>query len=216
MVKRIVDISEHEIRKNGFHPQKLAAEADGIMLRLGWAGYNGEIGFDDSIGENILSAAEAGLSVGLYLYCYCKSPTAANLAANRAVRFAKEYAGKIDMPIAIMVCETHLPCLISQGREGLTDTVTAFIFETERLGWQGMFATYTAFAQTYLDMNRLKNRELWIADYRLDEKVMQRQLGREDYGMWQLCSGGVGVSRCYKNYPKIIFEQGKNSMGISC
>ena len=210
MEKLIVDISEHEIRKNGFRPRELAKKADGIMMRLGWAGYNGELALDDDIDELIEASLAAGLHIGLYLYCYCKSPSAANLAANRAIQFVERYKGKIDLPIALMVSETHLPCLINQGKEGLTDTVIAFLFEVERLGWQGMFATYTAFAQTYLDMKRLKPRELWITDYRMDEDVMRNQLGRSDYAMWRYAPN---ISRYFKDYSENSLEK---HMKICC
>lgn len=209
MEKLIADISEHEIRTNGFDPKKLAQGFDGVMLRLGWAGYNGELGLDDGIEENVLSAAEAGLDVGLYLYCYCKNPAAANTAAKRAADFADRVKAKITLPTALMVSETHLPCLIGQGKDGLTDTVAAFLFETGQSGYQAMFATYTAFARTYLDMSRLSNRDLWITDYRMDEKTMQRQLGREDYGMWRYKKG---VSRCFKNYPAMAKERMKSCL----
>lgn len=203
MEKLIVDISEHEIRKNGFCPEELARQAYGIMLRLGWAGYNGEIGYDDNIEQNIKAAAKAGLHIGLYLYCYCKNPTAANLAAGRAAEFADRQGGAIDLPIALSVRETQLPCLIGQGRDGLTDTAAAFLFEIKRSGYIGILNTYTAFALTYLDMSRLREKELWISDFRIDEKAMRRQLERDDWGMWQYSFDKMGYSRCRKDYPQM-------------
>lgn len=203
MEKLIADISEHEIRENGFHPEKLAKEFYGVMLRLGWAGYNGELVFDDEIEEHIKAAADAGLHIGLYLCCYCKNPAAANLAANRAAKFASKFGEKIDLPIALSVKETHLPCLTGQGREGLTDTVSAFLFEIKRSGFIGILDTYAAFAMTYLDMNRLRQKELWITDFRMDEKAMRRQLKRDDWGMWRYSFDKMGFSRCRKDYPKM-------------
>lgn len=207
MEKLIADISEHEIRENGFSPRELAAKADGVMLRLGWAGYNGELELDDDIAELIEASKAAGMHIGLYLYCYCKSPFAANLAANKAIRFAERYTGKIDLPIALMVSESRLPCLIGQGKEGLTDTVIAFLFEVERLGWQSMFATYTDFALIHLDMNRLKSRELWITDFLEKQEEISRLPEWDNCGIRRCFPN---MSRCFKDYPKIIAEQGKN------
>lgn len=222
MTKQMIDLSEHNFRRGEADWKKVAAAGiAGVMLRAGWAGYDGEIDFDEDIDRRIEAAGDAGLEVGLYVYAYCKTPAAAHIAAQRAAGLAERHKGKINLPIAIDVEETHLPCLVQQGREGLTDTVVAFLFEIERLGWQSMFYTYTAFAQTYLNMQRLKSRELWIADYRCDEAVMQRQLGRNDYGMWQYageagrCEGIYGPcdrNICFKDYPLMIAKQMKNGL----
>lgn len=191
------------------------------MLRAGWAGYDGDIDFDENIEKNILDASRAGMEVGIYVYAYCKSPEAAHKAAGQVVGLAQRYTGMINLPIAFCVEETQLPCLILQGREKLTNTVIAFLFEVERLGWQSVFYTYTAFAITYLNMDRLKNRDLWIADYRKDADIMQRQLGRKDYGMWQYigdsgeCDGVIGScnrSYCYRDYPVEIAKAFKNGL----
>ena len=217
MIKQVIDISEHNVRRGAIDWQRVKASGvAGVMLRAGWAGYAGDIVFDESIEENILAAHAAGLDVGLYVYAYTKTPAAAHRAAGQVVALARSHVGKITMPIAFDVEETKLPCLISQGKEGLTDTVIAFLFEVERLGYYGVFYTYTAFAMTYLNLQRLVGRDIWIADYRGDEAVMQRQLGRKDYGMWQYIGergacdgvpGGCRQSRCYIDYPHYIAKR---------
>lgn len=222
MNKQVIDISEHNVRRGAIDWQKVKASGvDGVMLRAGWAGYEGDIVFDDSIDESITSAHAVGLDVGLYVYTYTKTPVAAHRAAGQVVELAKKHPGKITMPIAFDVEESHLPCLISQGKEGLTDTVIAFLFEIERLGYYGVFYTYTAFALTYLNMQRLISRDIWIADYRGDEAVMQRQLGRRDYGMWQYagdngrCDGVTGAcnrSHCFIDYPLHIAKHMFNGL----
>lgn len=222
MGKQVIDISEHNVRRGAIDWQRVKASGvEGVMLRAGWAGYEGDIVFDDSIEENIAAAHAAGLCVGLYVYTYTKTPEAAHRAAGQVIELAKRHEGKITLPIAFDVEETHLPCLVSQGKEGLTDTVIAFLFEIERLGYYGVFYTYTAFALTYLNMQRLAARDLWIADYRGDESVMQRQLGRKDYGMWQyigskgMCEGVIGAcdrNHCYIDYPPHIAKRMLNGL----
>lgn len=223
MNKQVIDISEHDIRRGAIDWQQVrAAGVAGVMLRAGWAGYDGEVVLDDDIDNSIKAASAVGLSVGLYVYAYTKTPTAAHRAAGQVVALAQRHPGKITMPIAFRVWETVLPCLVGQGKEGLTDSVIAFLFEIERQGYYGMFYTYTAFAQTYLNLTRLCTRDVWISDYRGDEAVMQRQLGRRDYGMWQyigeqgVCDGvpgGCGRSHCYIDYPLYIAKQKQNGQG---
>lgn len=225
MNKQVIDISEHNIRHGAIDWQKVRASGiDGVMLRAGWAGYYGDLVKDDGIDDSIEAAHAAGLAVGLYVYAYTKTPAAAHCAAGQVVALANNHPGKINMPIAFCVWETDLPCLVHQGKEGLTNSVNAFLFEIERLGYCGVFYTYTAFAQTYLNLTRLCSRDIWIADYRGDEAVLQRQLGRRDYGMWQYTGersccdgipGGCQKSHCYIDYPYYIAKHQLNRQGCS-
>lgn len=110
----------------------------------------------------------------------------------------------INLPIGFDAEETKLNCLTAQGKTGLTDTVIAFLDEVKRLGYSALLYTYTSFAIAYLDRARLVAYDLWIADYRGNESLMQIQLGRKDYGMWQYlgdkgtCDGVTGA--CDRNY----------------
>ncbi len=225
MIKQVIDISEHNLRQGAIDWQRVrAAGIDGVMLRAGWAGYQGDLVQDDCIDESIKAASAAGLAVGLYVYAYTKTPAAAHRAAGQVVEIAERHPGRINMPIAFCVWETDLPCLVGQGKEGLTDSVIAFLFEVERLGYCGVFHTYTAFALTYLNLTRLCARDVWIADYRGDEAVLQRQLGRRDYGLWQYIGergecdgvpGGCRRSNCYIDYPLYIAKRKLNRHGCT-
>lgn len=221
MTKQVIDISEHNLRRGVIDWQRVKESGVfGVMLRAGWAGYEGGIVWDESIEESIMAAHRAKLHVGLYLYSYTKSPQAAHRSAAEITKFAERFMGIIDMPLAFDVEETNLPCLIGQGKQGLTDTVIAFLFEVQRSGWRGVFYTYTAFALTYLDMRRLAAREMWVADYRADEKIMREQLGRE-ISMWQYagesgkCDGVTGPcdrNHCYVDYPLEIAKSFQNGL----
>ncbi len=222
----LIDISEHNVRRGDINwPAVRASGITGVMIRIGWAGYEGGIAgnnaIDPSLDASVRDAHAAGLDVGLYVYAYTKTPAAARIAAAECVEIAKRYPGMINLPIAFDVEETALPCLIQQGRNGLTDTVIAFLDEVERLGYYAVWYTYTAFATQYLDRARLEAYDLWVADYRGNERLMQRQLGRSDYGMWQYigdkgtCAGVIGPcdrNYCYKDYPAVIAAAGLNGL----
>ena len=224
----IIDISEHNVRRGAIN-WKAVREAgiSGVMIRIGWAGYAGGIAdnnaLDQSLDTSIRSAYAAGLDVGLYVYTYTETPAAARIAAAECVEIAKRYEGKIKLPIAFDVEETALPCLIQQGKAGLTDTVIAFLDAVKRLGYYAVWYTYTAFAIQYLDRRRLAPYDLWVADYRGNESLLQSQLGRSDYGMWQYlgdkgtCAGVTGPcdrNYGYKNYPKVIAAAGLNGLTV--
>lgn len=222
----MIDISEHNVRRGAINwNQVRAAGISGVMIRVGWAGYEGSIAankaIDQSLDSSIKGAHAAGLDVGLYVYTYTKTPMAARRAAAECIEIAKRYPSIINLPIAFDVEETALPCLVEQGKSGLTDTVIAFLDECKRLGYYAVWYTYTAFVIQYLDRARLANYDLWIADYRGSEGLMQSQLGRRDYGMWQYigdkgtCTGVIGPcdrNYCYKDYPTAIAAAGLNGL----
>ncbi len=225
-MREIIDISEHNVRRGAIDwPAVKASGIKGVMIRIGWAGYEGPIAgnnaLDQSLDASIRGAHAAGLDVGLYVYMYTKSPAAAKIAAAECVEIAKRYPGIINLPIAGDFEETALNCLTAQGREGLTDTVIAFLEEAKRLGYYAAWYTYTAFAIQYLDRARLAAYDLWVADYRGSETLMQSQLGRSDYGMWQyigdkgMCPGITGPcdrNYCYRDYPGMIAAAGLNGL----
>lgn len=222
----IIDISEHNVNRKSIDWLKVkAAGVSGVMIRIGWAGYDGGIASNNAIDQNldasIIGAHAAELNVGLYVYTYTKTPAAAKVAARECVEIAKQYPSIINLPIAFDVEETSLPCLTQQGVSGLTDTVITFLDEVKRLGYYAVWYTYTAFAAQYLDRTRMTDYDLWVADYRDNEALMQRQLGRSDYGMWQYlgdngtCSGVTGAcdrSHCYVDYPAEIAKAELNGL----
>lgn len=225
----MIDISEHNVRRGAINwSQVKAAGVAGVMIRVGWAGYEGGIAannaVDQSLDASIRGAHAAGLDVGLYVYTYTKTPAAAKIAAAECVEIAKRYPGIINLPIAFDVEETALPCLIEQGKSGLTDTVIAFLDEVKRLSYYAVWYTYTAFAIQYLNRVRLAPYDLWIADYRGSESLLQTQLGRTDYGLWQyigdkgVCPGVTGAcdrNYCYNDYPAEIAKAGLNGLTVA-
>ena len=72
----VIDISVHNTRRGRIDFQRVYnSGVRGIMIRIGWAGYEGEIVEDESLEDSVIRAAAAGLGVGLYVYSYCTSGT---------------------------------------------------------------------------------------------------------------------------------------------
>lgn len=221
----VIDVSEHNSRWGNIDWEKVKASGvRGAMIRVGWAGYDGRIaangGLDDDFEKNIRGAIAAGLDVGLYVYSYTKTPEAARIAADEVVEIAKQFPQKITLPIAFDVEETKLNCLTFQGKNGLSETINAFCFQVEQLGYYPIVYTYTSFAMQYINMNMIAHRDFWVADYRGNEELMRQQLGR-DFGMWQhigdkgKCDGittACDRNFVYKDYPTDIAKQFKNGL----
>jgi len=221
----IIDVSEHNTRRAKINWEKVKASGvKGVMVRVGWAGYDGRIAannaLDDAFEENILGAHRAGLDVGLYVYSYTRDPVAARIAAEECVEIAKRFPQMITLPIAFDVEETNLSCLTMQGRDGLANTINAFCFAVEQLGYYPTVYTYTSFAMQYINLKMIAERDFWVADYRSNEELMQKQL-RRDYGMWQYigdagrCEGVTGAcdrNYVYIDYPVHIAKQFKNGL----
>lgn len=183
-----------------------------VIIRLGWGGYAGEIHWDPNLDQTIRDANAAGVHVGFYVYTYARNEAAARATAREAVEFARKYPGMVDYPICLDAEETTDQCLISQGRDQLTDTVLAFCDEVEKQGYFPMWYTYSAFVRQYLDYDRLSGYDFWQADY-------SSSPAEYDRAIWQFtgndgrCPGVVGPcdnNYGYKDYSRIIRAGGWN------
>ena len=144
----------------------------GIMIAAS-ADRSGEIAAINEIKAAAHRAAEEGLAVGLQIEMRCADPFAAHHAA--ALCGGENFM----LPIAAALSEKGSSRLIAQGKDGLTDTVMAFLFEIERCGgYSAVKADYTFF-DTYLDAKRLKNRRIWMDDPFGDDQALIKRWGRE-------------------------------------
>ena len=95
----------------------------------------------------------------------------------------------------------------------LTDLFIRASDAIESCGLYAMVYTYTSYANTELNMDRLAADDLWIANY--SGKRPTRK-----HGMWQYTStgslpginGDVDMNHVYKNYPSIIKRAGLTQM----
>ena len=205
-----IDISDHNTWTMPDFKKVKAAGNDFVMIRIGWAGYAGEIHEDSRARKAVKAATEAGLNVGLYVYTYATTVSAAKKAAREAVEFAKDFY--ITYPIAYDIEEINAikyPEFVKLSKSAKTDTVAAFCEEVERLGYYAMYYTYTSYVMSYLDADRLAKYDFWVADYRNPQKCMYN--GK--YGMWQWIgdngrvNGVIGAcdrNYAYKDYATII------------
>ena len=185
-------------------------ESGFAMIRAGWSWYQGGMNIDQRFTENAAGAQAAGIPWGAYLYAYDQTPEAAAISAGRLADLLDSY--RIPYPGAYDFEDGQY---LSMGRERNSAICQAFLSTLQKRGYYAMLYTYTNFAKGYLEMEKLKAYDLWIADY-------TGKVGWPgEYGIWQYTAGGnlsgitgpVDLDRAYKDYPAIIQEAGLNGYG---
>lgn len=207
-----IDVSKYQ---NAVDWKKVkAAGKDFVFVRLGWAGWDGELNADSMAATHIKGAAAAGLHVGAYVYSYCKTPGAAKLAAGRTIEMLKPFS-PIAYPVAFDIEDTSASGTPYQtfGKSLNNSIVSAFLDEIEKSGYYAMLYTYKSFAENYLDMAALKRYDVWIAQY-------ASKCGYAgSYGIWQYagdsgrCDGVTGacdLNVAYTDYAALIKASGIN------
>ena len=159
MKKMIVEIKpNHNVADIDWNKMKKCG-ADGVFKAAGEADYHGKVKINEYAVPCIEASAECGIEVGIEINIKCRDPFAAHEAAAAAAEFARENCATLG--VAYTFGEQSNSCLIGQGKEGLTNTAVALLFETERLGCSGIIRTDFDFADTYLDIERISGKRLW-------------------------------------------------------
>ncbi len=198
-----IDVSYHNGKISWDRVKK--SGMDFAYIRAGYSGYEGEIYRDKSFFENYKGASEAGLKVGAYIYSYNKDETSAKRTASELAKLLK---GKsLSLPVAFDVEETKKDIFTSRTKEENSKLCLSFFEELKKEGMQGMLYTYTSFLLNYLNVDMLKEYDLWIADYR--DKTGTNCPYKGEFAIWQYmgnegrCDGVNGpcdLNYCYKDY----------------
>ena len=208
-----IDVSTHQ----GVIDWKKVKESgvEFAFIRIGWAGYDGRIvanrGLDSRFHQNVKDAISADIPVGIYVYAYCDSPNAAEVAADEVLELVKDY--KITYPI-VFDMETEGTKYRTFTRATNTDIAKAFLQRVEAKGYYSMLYTYKSFAENNLNMVDLKAYDLWIA------QIASNVTYKGAYGIWQYSwtlkvpgiVGAVDGNIAYKDYAKLIQEAGLNNL----
>lgn len=172
----------------------------------------GGIYIDPMFERNYAECKRLGIPVGVYYYTYAQD--AATVRAELA-KLQEAIAGKMfELPVVVDVEDNKLKPL---SADALTDLVIAAADAIESWGLYAMVYTYTYYANTELNMDRLSAYDLWIADYTGKRPTRK-------HGMWQYTSkykmagvpendGLVDMNHVYKDYPSIIKRAGLNGWG---
>ncbi len=150
-----------------------------VMLRLGYGR-----SLDDRFAQYYAAAKAAGLYVGVYLYSLASN---AAEARNEAAWTLEQLKGlEIDYPVAF---DFEDSVVLGKGftRAQYTAICRAFLERVRTGGYYPVLYTGPAVIKAHLDLDRLKDYDLWLAQY--TKEGSEYQYGQE---MWQFSvAGGV-------------------------
>lgn len=196
-----VDISEHQ----GYidWEQVKNAGIDFAIIRIGYRTYgSGEINIDNSYAQNIESAINAGLDVGVYFYSQAINTDEAIEEADAVLNAI--YGYNITYPVVFdweMIFNDRART-DTVSVETLADCCVAFCERVKASGYKPMIYQNLTTAVHKLDMPRIKDYDFWLAEYSSSPSFYY------NYDMWQYSSTGkvpgidghCDLNICFKDY----------------
>lgn len=139
---------------------------DMAIIRVGYRGYSGgSVNLDGMFFENVEGASAAGLKVGVYFYSqaisYEEGLEEANFVLNNIAGLGIEGPVVIDTEDAFSE-EARTNGISIENR---TDSVVAFCETVKAAGYEPMIYANRNWYAMSLDMTRLCNYKLWLAQY---------------------------------------------------
>lgn len=201
-----IDVSHHQGKIDW---QKVKNSGiDFAIVRVGHSNRNGKGGlsFDKCYEYNLQQCNKLGIPVGVYIYCYDKTPEAATITTKALMQVVKKY--KLDYPV-IYDIEYDNEKL---SREVNTAICNAAMKVIESENYYGMIYASRDFFLNHLNMANLTSSDKWEAAYR------QTDDGLVHNGIWQYTStgrvpginGDVDLDYSYNDYSAIIRKAGLN------
>lgn len=167
-------------------------------------------GEDIRFSSNVVEAKKAGLMVGAYHYLWAETVEDAITEAQFFIKTISPYT--LDFPAVLDFEEPSQQ--LNLTNEERTAIAIAFLEEVKRAGYYPMLYTNRSWAVGYLNMDELKDYEIWLAEW------FPKPSYSGDFGIWQYTAygsvsgieGDVDLDVCYKNYRKIILDGGYNHL----
>ena len=136
-----------------------AAGIDFALIRVGYCYNNGALKIDNMFKSHMAGATAAGIDVGVYLYSYATSTTAAKKAAQEVVKVIKQYT--LTYPVCF---DIEYESIYTGGSKRVnTDICKAFLDEIEDAGYYAMLYCSKDFLDSYLYPAELTAYDTWIA-----------------------------------------------------
>lgn len=201
-----IDVSRYQ--RNIDYAKLKAAGVEFVIIQ---AGYGDVISYpnqkDNMFESHYKAATAAGLHVGAYWYSYATTPDGAKREAQGFIQTIK--GKRFDMPVYMDLEEKSQ---FSTGKTNCSNMVTAFCNELEKANyWSGLYISRSP-CQQYITTEVANRYSLWLAEY--SSKCNYSGV----YDMWQFTSsaryngynGNLDADVCYKDYPTLIKNAGKN------
>jgi Lyzozyme M1 (1,4-beta-N-acetylmuramidase) len=165
------DINWKKVKKAGI---------DFAIIRTGYGFIDRESQTDQYFHKNIKNAKKANIKIGAYHYSHALNVEEAIEEAEFVLSLIEGY--KFDYPIYYDLEDASQ---LNLSQEELTDIAIAFLSVIEEAGYQGGIYANCYWLTSVLDMDRLKDYEIWIAFY----TDYNDYLG--SYGVWQFSETGI-------------------------
>ena len=202
-----VDVSEHQgsIDWNAVK----GAGVDFALLRLGYRGSTqGLLNVDETFEQNLQSAADAGLFVGVYFFSQAISEAEAEAEAEFVVDTLN--GRKLAYPVIFdwepPIPSEELPAEDLRAYEMTGKQVTsfakAFCAKIKEAGYTPCMYTNKSMAYEFFNLEELKDYDLWYAEYQKAPSLYY------DFRIWQYTEsgkvpgidGGVDLNICFEPY----------------
>lgn len=165
---------------------------------------------DKMFDYNITEAQKVGINVGVYHYCYALNVEEARQEAQLFIETIKPY--QINYPVMF---DFEDNTQIKLGKEKLTEIAEVFLGELKAAGYYPMIYSYKNWLENLLDMDKLSEYEVAVAEWNVPISTYTGA-----YGIWQYTckgkisgiEGDVDLDICYRDYAKLIREGGYNNL----
>ena len=168
--RKVVDVSKW----NGSIDWGLAKSTggvDAVIIRGAYRGYGtGNLVNDEFFAENVLGASAQGLPIGMYIFSQAITEAEAIEEAERAISLADSNGGRLvfNMPIIFdseFGNKSHTGRADNLSVEARTNIARAFLERVAASGYEPMLYASTHFLNNNLDMSKLSNYKVWVAQY---------------------------------------------------
>ena len=199
--RRGIDVSSYQ----GTIDWKKVAD-DGIkfaMIRI-VTGSSSSTTRDERFVDNYDGARNNGIKVGVYRYSYATSRTKAREEAENVIKALN--GRKLDYPI-VMDMEDNSILSGTDSNSRRSEIILAFKEVVEDAGYKFALYANNTWLEQHLDMNALKDVDIWIARWR-DYNLGHGYTGKGNVVMWQYTSkgsvsgisGNVDLNVSYKDF----------------
>ena len=211
MAQIVIDVSSHQ-NPVAFNFAELKKHISGAILRVGrtfW-GTGSSYGKDEQFEAFYKACKQHGVPVGAYWYSCADTTAEAMAEADKCFEWGLR-GKQFELPIYWDTEDEHHQRKAAKGQ--LTRVAKAFLERLESRGYYvGIYAS-ASWLNSKLDMDELKDYDVWVAHYGVSKPAYSRP-----YGLWQYSStariagysGNLDASYMYKDYPAIIKATGLN------
>ena len=168
---------------------------DFAIIRIGYRGYgSGKIVFDSKFKENTISATSNNIKVGAYFVTQAINYQEGAEEANEVLKKIKEYNINITYPIVVDIewaggDEGHNGRADYISTASRTEAAKGFCNTIKNAGFKPMIYANKYWLNSYLDMSKLNNFDVWLAHYVVGAPSKKSDY-KGTYLMWQYTSKG--------------------------